>query len=324
MALVLSELDLNYPELLASRLRPLTGAQETRIHEPLAEIGYVILHRRVRDIVRCLYPAAKGLLGTLGKLGSEPLSKENYRLLIELHAHPENRCRAALLRHMPSIPQRTFSVLMALEPPYVSPKLVNRLGWIEDVEDFRRSVELIKRVIPGVSDDMLVSSLEMIAGGTSLRQWVQRWLERATCFWVEAPDFHGSDMVILGSAAAMRNAGRRFENCLESKIAQCALGRVIYIEYLPVPCIIELEALSGGWAFEAISGPKNTCVDSDTIRSVLKKLHAAGVQIPAQNWQAGRYNRVARFARIHDFSRDDIELIDEPHEICELGKAVAA
>ncbi|ANY85226.1 hypothetical protein BB934_44395 (plasmid) [Microvirga ossetica] len=118
-------------------------------------------------------------------------------------------------------------------------------------------------------------------------------------------------MVVLQSAAALRDVAKQFENCLEGKITQCALGRVLYVEYLPTPCIIQLVSLSDGWVFESVHGVKNTSVDPATTRIVLEKLHACGVQIPARHWQAVRFNRVARLARILDPFRDNADLIDD-------------
>ena len=189
--------------------------------------------------------------------------------------------------------------------------LLDRLRSVEQATDFIRAVELIKRVCQGVTDDDLTTSLEASKADTPLRDWITRWLEKATAFWTPVPAVDGSEMIVLRSAAAMRDAAKRFENCLESKIPQCVLGRMLYVEYLPTPCIIELECLSGGWVFEAIHGRKNTSVDPATIRVVFQKLHAAGVQISARHWQAGRYNRVARLAGILDFCRDDVDLIDD-------------
>lgn len=321
MALVLSELDLNCPEALASRLRPLLSPHEIRFSEPLALISFVILHRRVRDLVRSLYPTSEGLVGILSKLGGEPLREETYRLLVDLHTQRQHRPRAMLLRHAPRIPERTFPVIMALEPPYLSLKLVKCLGSVEQVKDFQRSIELIKRVIPSISDDVLVSSLDMIAPGTSLGQWVQRWLERATCFWVEPPDLRASGMAILESAFAMREAGRRYKNCLETRIGFVALGRSLFLEYEPRPCIVELERLHSGWVFSGVYGAENLAVDSAIAQEVIEKLHTAGIHIPARHLEATYYNRVARIAGIFDFSRDDFGLIDDG--LAELERELA-
>jgi hypothetical protein len=189
--------------------------------------------------------------------------------------------------------------------------LLRRLSSVEQAADFIRAVELIKRVNPGIIDDDLTTSLEALKAYTPLQEWVKRWLEKATQFWTPAPTVDQSEMIVLRSAAAMRDAARRFENCLERKVPECALGRTLYVEYLPTPSIIELECLSNGWIYKAIYGPKNSSVDPTTVRLALSKLHAAGVQVSARHWQSARYNRVARLARILDLWRDDVDLIDD-------------
>ncbi|WP_243369195.1 hypothetical protein [Microvirga solisilvae] len=317
IALVLCELDLARPDLLASRLHSLSSLTGLAFTNPLAPIAYTILHRRVRDIVRHLYPTSEGLVGILSKIGDEPLSEENYRLMIELHTKPQHRARLSALRYMPRVPARAFAILMALEPPYVSMKLVKQLASVHQAKDFLCSIELIKRVVPTASDGVLIASLESMEAGSNLGSWVQRWLERASHLWVEPPSLNSAEFTLLANADAMRDAGRRFENCLETKVAFVALGRTLFVEYRPHPCIIELESLDSGWVFHAIHGKSNLPVSPSITRQVLKKLHSAGIRIPARHFRAAHYNRVARLASIYDFSRDDFGVIDEDDELAD-------
>jgi hypothetical protein len=310
MALVVSRLDPEHPGYLADHLRPLGERHKFEGSSPLEFVSHVMLHRRVRDLVRTLYPEAVGLVGALIKF-SETLSRSDYRALVELHSLPEHRTRRAVLYHLPSIPESAIQICRVLPAPYVRLPLLTRLRSVEQASDFVRAIELIKRVNPGVTDEVLASSLEALKSKTPLRGWVTRWLDKATEFWSPVPDVNESEMVVLQSAAAMRDVAKRFENCLEGQITQCALGRVLYVEYLPIPCIIQLESLSDGWVFESVHGVKNTSVDPATTRIVLEKLHACGVQIPARHWQAVRFNRVARLARILDPFRDNADLIDD-------------
>ncbi|WP_157961331.1 hypothetical protein [Microvirga flavescens] len=314
IALVLCELDLGCSDIIASRLRSLSNLTGLAFTESLALIAYTILHRRVRDIVRHLYPNAEGLVGVLAKIGDEPLSEENYRLMVEIHTQPQHRARLSALRHVPRVPARAFAILMALEPPYVSIKLVKRLASIHQVKDFQRSIELIKRVVPTANDDVLVASLESLETGENLGNWIQRWLDRASHFWIEPPLLDTSEFAVLANADAMREAGHRFENCLVTKVAFVALGRSLFLEYLAHPCIIELEHLDIGWAFHAIHEKSNLPVNPAITRQVLKKLNTAGIRIPARHFQASCYNRVAELANIFDLSRDDFGVGDEEDE----------
>jgi hypothetical protein len=311
IALILSRLDPQRPHDLAERLHSLAEAHKWESRPPLEFVSHIMLHRRVQDIVRALFPDAQGLTGILGKLGSDPLSMRDYQTLIELLTRPEHRARAVVLRHLPKIPENAIQSIQVLPAHYVCLALLNRIRSLEQAFDFARSVELIKRVNPSVMDDDLRISLEASRPGTSLRTWIRRWLEKATEFWVPPPTVDETDMIVLRSAAAMRDAAKRFQNCLEGKIAECSLGRMIYIENRSPACLIEIECLSNGWAYKAVHGERNTSVEPATTRLVLQKLNAAGVQIPARHWQAVRYNRVARLARVLDPFRDNADLIDD-------------
>lgn len=316
IALALNELNLERPDLLAARLRPLNNTPDLAFTDPLALIAYTILHRRVRDIVRSLYPEAQGLTGVLGKIGGEPLSEENYRLIVELHRQPQHRMRLSPLRHMRRIPPRIFAILMALEPPYLSVKLVECFASVHQVKDFQRSVELIKRVVPEVSDEVLATSLEDMAGG-NLGEWVRGWLDRASYLWIDPPSLCDSDFVVIADAASMRETGRRFSNCLETKVALVALGRRLFLEYIPDPCLVELEKLDQGWAFRAVHGRSNFPVDPVITRAVIKKLSAAGVRIPGRLSDGSHFNRVAQLIGVFDFDQDDFGLLDEAEELAD-------
>ena len=319
MALLMARLDPQNPCDLADRLRPLIEDTDWPNRSPTEIISHVMLHRRVRDIMRTLYPDALGLVRTLAKL-SDPLSVHEYGTLTALHTEPQHRPRIAALRHLPDIQRYAIPIILALPAPYISLPVLRRLTSLEQAEDLARGIELIKRINPGVTDDALRISLEASLPSTTIRHWTKRWLERATEFWMAVPSVNSSEMIVLRSAAAMRDAARRFQNCLECKIEECALGRAIYIEGRSPACLIELECLSDGWVFRSIHGEKNSSVDPATTRTVLKKLHGCGVQIPSRHWQAARFNRVARLARILDPFRDQADLID--NELIDLGQGI--
>ena len=310
IGLGLSELELDAPSRLAKRLQH--GDHDGLGHaDPLAYIAYVLLHCRVRGIIRLLHPDAVGLVGALSKLGAVPLSRRDYRSLVALHTEPEHRHRIAVLRHLTHIPRQRIPIILALPAPYLSLPVLQRVASVDQALDFERSIELIRRVIPTITDDELVRSLTALKPSTSIREWTRRWISKATQFWQPAPIFDPDEMIVLRDAATMRDAAKRFENCLEHKVAHCALGRVLFVEYLPGSCIIELECLATGWIFEGVYGPQNTAVDPETIRQVVQKLGAAGVHVRASHMQASRYNRVARLAGALDLFRDDIDLIND-------------
>ena len=56
IALVLSRLDPQRPHYLADRLRTLDPEGDLNGRPPLEVVSHIMLHRRVKDIVRTLYP----------------------------------------------------------------------------------------------------------------------------------------------------------------------------------------------------------------------------------------------------------------------------
>lgn len=324
MALVLRGLSHDEPEALANRLEALDRAGEGASRHPLSVISRVILCRRIREIMRCLFPVSDGLAGVLRKLGDVPLPRTDYDVLISLHTQPEHRSRAVLLRHIPNLPRRAIPTLLALEPPYVLPAVLDRVGSVEQALDFARSVELIKRVVPNVSDERLVASLNRLKPGATLGQWIKRWLSRATTFWIEPPLQDNMKIVCLGSAAALNDAARRFRNCLSGKVTACALGRTLFLEYLPTPVVIELTVLDRGFLLEAMYGPENATPEPKTRAAIVRQLTAAGIFVQSRDAQACRYNRVARLASIYDFARDDLDLFENDVFETESGMDDAA
>ncbi|WP_134499247.1 hypothetical protein [Microvirga pakistanensis] len=85
------------------------------------------------------------------------------------------------------------------------------------------------------------------------------------------------------------------------------MGRSDRTEYLPEPCVIELECLASGWIFDGVYGPQNTIIGPETTQQIVQNLYAAGVQVSASHMQASRYNRVARLAGALDLFRDDLD-----------------
>jgi hypothetical protein len=141
--IALAQLNVSHPEGLVIKLRPLVSAGIFDLTCPLAIIGKALMTARVRDILRSLYGPVEGLIGTLGRLGFDPLTPEDYRALIEIHTDPRYRLRTRLMRNMTTITGQGIRTLLALKPPYVLPVLVRRLTVPEQVEDFQCSIDLI-------------------------------------------------------------------------------------------------------------------------------------------------------------------------------------
>jgi hypothetical protein len=314
--MALAHLTTSNPQDLATKLRPLVCGDATDLTCPLAIIGQALMTVRVRDLLRALYGPVEGLIGTLSRLGFDPLAPEDYCTLTQIYTDSRHRSRARILRSLTTVTGQNIRTLLALQPPYLLPILVRRLSSVQQIDDLQCSIELIKRLSPGVTDADLVASLNSLRPSTHIREWVTRWLHRATVFLNDPPIKDDGEYVLLNSASAIRDAARRFENCLaRDRLVHCALGREGYVEHLPSQTLVELRLLNRGAVLEELHGVRNSSVGTDAARVIIKGLQDRGVLIPAQLAQASANNRVARFARIFDLTRNDFDLIEPANRI---------
>jgi hypothetical protein len=314
--MALGHLTTSNPEDLATKLRLLVCGDSTDPTCPLAIIGQALMTVRVRDLLRALYGPVEGLIGTLSRLGFDPLAPEDYWRLTQIHTDPRHRSRARILRSLRTVTGQNIRTLLALQPPYLLPILVRRLSSIRQVDDFQCSIDLIKRLVPEVTDAALVASLNSLRPSTHIHEWVTRWLHRATVFLNDPPIQDDGEYVLLNSATAIRDAARRFSNCLaRDRLVHCALGREGYVEHLPSQTLVELRLLNRGAVLEELHGVRNSSVGTEAARAIIKGLQDRGVLIPAQLAQASANNRVARFARIFDLTRNDFDLIEPANRI---------
>lgn len=318
ICLALSNFQIDDPKKLADRLRPSGDDHGNQYIDAFALIGHAILTYRARNIVRTLYPGAQGLIGILTKLGAEPLNMQDYRALVELHTQPRHRSRLNALRQIKRITPTIIQTVLNLEPPYALHSVVRRIQGPEAARDFARTIELIKRINPQAGDHALVASLKALGTTSSIADWVNRWLGKATQFLVRAPMPDDDAFKCLSSASKMKDAGRRFGNCLETKIGAAALSRTCFIEYRPIPTIIELARLNRGFLLDGLYGPSNARPDPSALRAIYPRLEAAGVLMFSRQTDA-----VARLAGIYDFSRNHIDILESADENpdCELRAA---
>ncbi len=311
--LVLSSCHHEGPEGIASRLGSLIPHAGTADADPRARVAQVLMTRqiRVRDLVRVAYGPLEGLVGVLGRLGTSPLHPATYRTIVSILSQPEHRVRAKILRQMDKVAPSMPAVLLALKPPFVLTNLVEGLRSVEQVADFKTTIDLILSLVPQVTELELAKSLADVKP-EKLDDWAMRWLDKAGLFPVSPPICDNGDFAVLGSAQAMQEAAARFNNCLATKIRFCVVGRQAYVEYLPEPAIIEVLSLSPNhWLLTGIYGPNNRPIDTATAHTIHRKLEAAGILSPARVAQAKPYNAVARLLGISQFDGLELDVLEE-------------
>jgi hypothetical protein len=298
-------------EEIAARLRPLLPDGSPLIADHLAAISTVLMTRRVRDITQAIYGPVEGLVGILGRLGDKPLHPGTYRTIVSILSQPEHRTRAKVLRQMEKVAASAPSILLALQSPFILSSVAECFRSVEQVLEFRSAVDLIRRVVPQVTELELAKSIADLGPDARLDDWTIRWINKAECFLVAPPIQDDGELVGLRSAKALRDAGKRYSNCLATKVGPCAVGRYGYAEYLP-GAVIEMVSLSQGqWVLNGIYGPNNLPVDTAMAHRVYRKLQAAGVLVPARVAHGKPWNAVARLMGIGVFDGTELEALEE-------------
>ncbi|MCG7391966.1 hypothetical protein MHY87_03475 [Microvirga sp. ACRRW] len=303
MFLLLAFLDRDRPEELADRLG---CAKHSHLIKTIAE---ALVTRRVGDLVTAAFGQSQGLLGALKKLGDLPLPLHSYQVLPMLFSEPEHRERAKVLRQMSQINETHLTVICGLEPPFIIQDLVENLT-VEGLHQFRATVALILRLVPEATAEDLAHSIRAAADNTTLQSLAERWLTKAKDFPLALTALDNAEFHQLRSGEAIRNAALRFRNCLRNKTTEAALGHAAYVEYLPIPAIIKLVALTENrWVVEGIYGPSQDRVDDAVARDISQKLEAAGALIPLRHHADGEQAKASFFDVSEPFDDADLDFV---------------
>ncbi|KSB88073.1 hypothetical protein AS593_19390 [Caulobacter vibrioides] len=244
-----------------------------------------LLDEPLRKVVRLvLAPAPDGLRRALEHLGEIAWSAADYRALVALLAEPATAKR---LRHAPAITVEQVRTLAAL------PSAVRDCGGAA-VRMTPPQAELLAE-----AHAMLARRLEPSVLAERIAAWSRAANARAL-FGLVADDFRhdlpkpphpGTDRLKpLESVAAIRDAARRYRNCLEGYVDHALDERSAIYEWLPEPgAVIELTPDSFfGWRLDQARLRSNKGVDEATREAIVAELRGMGLHVGRSAWQVRR------------------------------------
>jgi hypothetical protein len=251
----------------------------------VAAVAETVLRGRLRAAIGiALGRSPPGLERALGRLGETAWTAEAYRTLVELLADAK---AAKLLRHAEAIDADAVQRLDRLPGP------------------MRRALGLAGQI----TDDAATAVTEA-AGAIACRSGVAA-AEAATARWAEVetetalfeavredlypepppPPFEGTERLRpLTTKAALRDAARRYNNCLATRVTHAVGGFSAYYEWTGNPgAVVEIsrDAIFG-WRLEEAKGPNNDALDKDSRASLVAELTAIGVYVGRSGWQLER------------------------------------
>jgi hypothetical protein len=252
------------------------GGDEGRVAEALGG--------RLRDAVRRVADGPAGLERALARLGETAWAAEAYRRLIELL---DEREVGKLLRHAEAIDEAPVTRLALLpEPMRRAWKLSGTL-----TDDGARAVAECAGVIAfraGPAEaDAAAARWAAIETEDALFEAVREDLYPE----LPAPPHPGTARLKpLATKAALREAGKRFENCLAERVNHAVTGWSVYYEWTGGEgAIVEIERdAMFGWRLNEAKGRKNAPIAKDERAELAAELATLRVYVGRSGWQLER------------------------------------
>jgi hypothetical protein len=261
-----------------------------------AELANVLRRERARVVIEHVFGSVEdGLLGALGRLGTEPLpSPGSYAGLHALFRRAEDRKKGDALQHVGQITGMMLRVLDALDPRWVHRETLTRIETTADAIVFNHAVAFAQRVCSRATDEAVADAIARLQPTSTLIGLVQRFVRRADNF--PAHPIQGDGEVRpFNLAADFLGAARAYRNCLSEKIEVALVGRAAFAEFRR-EAILELRPLADGfgWMLWEVHVARNMPVPSGIKQAAEAKCASLG--IPRVDADAG-IDRLRQYRR---------------------------
>lgn len=241
-----------------------------------------LLEAPLRKAVRlAVDPAPDGLTRALERLGEIAWAPEDYRALVALLADPKP---AKTLRHADRIDPLQVRTLNALPRPLRDAGGVAVRVTAAQAKLLAEAHALLSHRLP---EDVLAQRIAV---------WTRAPSAKAL-FSLVADDFRrelpkpphpGTERLRpLETATAIRDAARRYRNCLANYVDDAIDRRCAIYEWLPAPgAVIELTPDPYfGWRLDQARLENNKSVDEATRAAIVEELRGMGIHVGRSAWQ---------------------------------------
>ncbi|WP_029909124.1 hypothetical protein [Caulobacter sp. UNC358MFTsu5.1] len=258
-----------------------TEAAEKHGGRPPVDVD-LLLEAPLRKAVRLvLDPAPEGLARALERLGEIAWTPEDYRVLVALLADPKP---AKTLRHADRIDPLQVRTLGALPRP------------LRDAGGAAVRVSAAQAKLLAEAHALLARRLPEAVLAERIAVWTRAPTAK-TLFNLVADDFRrelpkpphpGTERLRpLETVAAIRDAARRYRNCLANYVDAAVDRRCAIYEWLPAPgAVIELTPDTYfGWRLDQARLENNKSVDDATRAAIVEELRGMGIHVGRSAWQ---------------------------------------
>ena len=237
-----------------------------------------------RALAEAVGSAPPGLARALTRMGDVAWSAEDYRSLLRLLADPK---AGKVLRHAEAISAGVLHRLAALPPPMASALHLAFALNDDGVAVLCEAYEVL-RFRDGQA-----------AADAAAACWAKAEFAK-TCFDavrddlspdVAEPPHPGTERLRpLASKRALRDAARRYRNCLADHLPNAATGWSAYYEWVGPPSAIVQVSRDHvfGWRLDEARGPRNAAVPDEVREAIVHELALMGVHVGRSGWELHR------------------------------------
>ncbi|GJD66243.1 hypothetical protein [Methylobacterium frigidaeris] len=308
---------------LAQRLGAEVASASGNTDADQVVIGRALAVPKPREIVEAIFKTAPdGFLGLLRRLGADPLPDPTlYRELHRLFSSrdPADRARVLVLRQSPgTISPMQIAIVMALDPVLLHPRFVRKIETLREARDLNAALSYVRAHCSTATEEAVRQSVSSFPEKKIVEAFVLGWARRFDRLPFPLA-VHDPSLVVLDTGAALVSAGRRYDNCLASKVPEVLVGRKLYVEVrlgAGRGVIAELRRTSRCWVLRMLHQRGNGRVPRDLAVAVRGKLAAHGIAIYDQpsNGTAG-LDAAAKLLDIYDWRTDDVSEFDTPEPL---------
>ena len=262
------------------------------IQPSLAE---VVRHGRSADILRhALGEVPSGLRGLLARVGERPLPRsKDYLTLCGLAASDDGRGMAALLGSG-SISVRKLEVLSALNPRWRYANTLERIDTGAEALTFNAAVGFVQSVNSKATDEVVADAIAAMRPSSTLPRLLDRFLRRADQLPLHPVPQGDNELVPLATVRNLLDAGRRYRNCLQHRLADVAAGKMAVAEFRG-ELLAEFRPLTlgAGWVLREVHGVRNGPVPLALAEAAETKCDQMGIprfdaEIGGSGWKSYR------------------------------------
>ena len=248
--------------------------------EVLREAGSALQAMSPKAILAtCLPEIPDGLMGSLVKLGMRPMpSAGDYERLIALlrRDDEESRERAKTLLQLSRLDADILKTVLIIDRVALIPDLISRMGHSDRAKRLNEALVPL-RLMADATDEALHQSLKERSNGFRLQEFVQGWLCKIralppSCAAME--DHPHFERVVPATAESV---GRRFGNCLSTKLIDLLGGVWTAWVWKTDDLIVCLTAVETGYLLTGIHGHDNFDPPAEQASEVRRVLASLGV-----------------------------------------------